>query len=66
MKKNHGGKRNGAGRKPSARKKTALFLYIYDDTLTFLGKDIAKEIGENAIYRKAKTLAGRKSVDNLA
>lgn len=56
MKKTHGGKRNGAGRKPSARKKTALFLYIYDDVLESLGRDQAKAIGENAIYRKAKVL----------
>lgn len=53
--KKHGGSREGSGRKPATRKKTAIFIYVYEDQVEAVGgKEAAKVIGEQAVTRKAK------------
>lgn len=55
--KKHGGKRNGAGRKPADRKKTSVFAYVYEDEIAAVGgREQAKTIAEQAIQRKAKII----------
>lgn len=52
----HGGKREGAGRRPlNGKKKESVFMYIPGDELAAVGgREVAKTIGESAVSEAAK------------
>jgi len=53
MIKKHGGFRANSGRKEAARKKKAVFIYVYEDEVAAVGGQVAaKAIGEQAVARK--------------
>lgn len=55
-KKNHGGSRQGAGRKPVDDPKITLSIYPVKSAVDALGAAKAKEVAINAIYRAAKKI----------
>lgn len=55
--KKHGGKRNGSGRKPAERKKTSIFIYVYEDIVEAVGgKEAVKVFAEQVVTKKGKNI----------
>ncbi len=50
----HGGKRSGAGRKPTLIKKMPLFIYPLEQDVNKITKETAKVVAEQAISKAAK------------
>lgn len=50
----HGGKRKGAGRKPSGDPKIAVFMYLAESVINSVGgREAAKIIGEKAVLKRS-------------